>query len=57
MNYLFGSVNKFIKYAFKSISVLKCGDLIIDNQEGIEQHFLYYYSNILASNIIMWLMI
>jgi len=39
------------------MSVLKCGDLIIDNQEGIEQHVLYYYSNTLASIIIMCLMI
>ena len=42
----YASKSIFLEDAFKSMSILKCGDLIIDNQEGIEQHDLCYYSNI-----------
>lgn len=39
-----------IRYASKSMSVLKDGEFIIDEQGGIEQHVLNFFSTLYASN-------
>lgn len=39
-----------IRHVFKQMSILKCGNAVLDNPQDIERHVVDFYSNLYASN-------